>query len=231
MFRTRVQRHILGLLLNRWIDCILSPLEILLLIQLLLLRLIALFLWQLWKQHIQTTIKCNLSNLRSYSESYDHDQKHPRKHLTSYLNTLETVKKKAGLVLNLYSAKLHYMWRKGKRKTGLLGCFFNFAGRCEGVRKSCRAFFFFILSLKQSDIPAVIGPKNTSHLSDSTTTNNHLQHLHSLGTIAQRQYSNQLEIVHSSDHTSNLNLAANLQTQTTHSAFTKHVTFSQVKSI
>lgn len=118
---------------------------------------------------------------------------------------------------------------KERGKLGYLDAFLTLQDAVKS--KKIMPSLFFFLSLKQSDIPAVIGPKNTSHLSDSTTTNNHLQHLHSLGTIAQQQYSNQLEIVHVSDHTSNLNLAANLQTQTTHSAFTKHVTFSQVKSI
>lgn len=120
---------------------------------------------------------------------------------------------------------------KERGKLGYLDAFLTLQDAVKSKKIMPSFFFFFFLSLKQSDIPAVIGPKNTSHLSDSTTTNNHLQHFDSLGTITQQQYSNQLEIVHVSDHTSNLNLAANLQTQTTHSAFTKHVTFSQVKSI
>lgn len=78
MLGTRVLLHISALLLNRWNDCILSPLGIRLLIKpwFWLLDLIPIPLWLLWKQTIEAKIKNTLSSTQWHPNSPKLSSKH-----------------------------------------------------------------------------------------------------------------------------------------------------------
>ncbi len=69
--------HIFAWLFNRWIDCIFSPLGMLLSIEpeLPLIAVLASPLWQLWKQTVQANTKYSLSSTQSHPNNHCSDHK------------------------------------------------------------------------------------------------------------------------------------------------------------